>query len=129
MRTATRTKKIREASSSSVNAFWKAASCSASDCWMYLSAMPRSFRNASVTMIPITSPQTPNCSRVRNAAMITRWSPPSPLSPMLNAELMSVPRAVCVRRLGTRRPSRAVISSCPPGVCSLVDTSGTVPDP
>ena len=104
--TATSTANATELPSSRVNAFWNSASWSGSDCWMNLSAIPKSFNQLRLMTTDATTPQRPNSARVRKAATTTRWTTLRALSPIWKPELMSVPRAAVRRRLPVPSGSR-----------------------
>jgi len=73
-----------------------------------LSAIPICLSHDRVISVVTISPQTPNSSRVRKAAIRMRLRKPSPARPTRNAELMTTPRAVCSRRV---RPPVSMRSS------------------
>src|SRR3954452_5167223 len=80
---------------------------------MYLSPTPTCLTQTSVRRTARMIPQIAYSSRVRKAATLTRRSNPSTARPTWKAELMIVPRAVCVRRLATPR-RLSVLVSCTP---------------
>ena len=106
-----------------MNAFWNAASWSASSCWTNLSAIPICFSQASVIRAVTISPQRPNSVIVSSAATATRCTSPSTPTPAWKRVLMIAPRAVCSRRLRPCSAMRSVSGSTAVSTAS----SSTIP--